>query len=305
MNYELKISNAVEENGKIDLIRLSHIAEGIRKVAEGALQIRLKGISSVKGRKKSFLRESLKVSLTGIKTGSTVLCLEAEKFKNSLEDIQLDMFRRESQIDLQEQTPISLFIFSFHEALSKGETSELLDKELLKNLKSFQNSFRGDNEMFSISNQNSIDTLELTKESFKKVTILEHDIPNPEPIVVNGIVEELKYSQLKVKIITEKGSIDGFLAEGLDARDIASFWGKEITLQGINHFKPNKSSIIEIQRIFKPVKEDSYFSKLKKAETVEEQLQRQYTRKSTGNLKDIVGKWPGNEDFGDLLKMLK
>jgi hypothetical protein len=45
VNYELKISDALEENGKIDLVRLSSIAEGISKIAEGALQIRLKGIS--------------------------------------------------------------------------------------------------------------------------------------------------------------------------------------------------------------------------------------------------------------------
>ncbi len=42
MNYEIKIKNAPESNGTIDLQRLAAIADGIRKISEGALQIRLK-----------------------------------------------------------------------------------------------------------------------------------------------------------------------------------------------------------------------------------------------------------------------
>lgn len=87
MKYELEISNAVEESGKIDLVRLSNIAEGINKIATGALQIRLKGISVSKGRKKESFKDSLKITLTGLKKGSTILCLESEKFKDTLNNI--------------------------------------------------------------------------------------------------------------------------------------------------------------------------------------------------------------------------
>ena len=73
MKYELKISGAIEESGTIDLQRLATISNGIRKISEGALQIRLKGISFSRGKKKIPLEKSLKVRLTGLKEGSTVL----------------------------------------------------------------------------------------------------------------------------------------------------------------------------------------------------------------------------------------
>ncbi|MDG5800534.1 hypothetical protein QA597_09210 [Marinilabiliaceae bacterium ANBcel2] len=38
MNYEIKIDNAKEEKGTIDLHRLALIADSIRKVSEGALK---------------------------------------------------------------------------------------------------------------------------------------------------------------------------------------------------------------------------------------------------------------------------
>lgn len=305
MKYELKISDAVEENGKIDLVRLSNIAEGINKIAQGALQIRLKGISGSKGRKNESLKESLKVTLAGLKGGSTILCLESEKFKDTLKNIQLDIFRSETQIDLQDQTPISLFISSFNEAINNDGNSDLLDKSLLKELKSFKNSFLNGNETFTIYNEGTIQPLELSKKDFDKIRLLEEETPDPEPVVLNGIVEELKYSKLRVKILTQTGVINGFLSDTLSAADISPFWGKEITITGINHYKSNKSSVIEIQRIYEPAESDYYFSKPpKKVETIEDQIQRQFAKKSTGNLSGIVGKWPGDESFDDLLKML-
>ena len=305
MNYELKISNAEEENGKIDLVRLASIAEGITRIAEGALQIRLKGVSITKGRKKDSLKNSLKVTLSGLKTGSTILCLESQKFEETLDNIQLDIFRSETQIDLQNQTPISLFVSAFKEAVSDSSESDLLDKSLLRELKNFRKAFLSANESFTISNEGSFDSLELNKKSFDKINILEEETPDSESIILNGIVEELKFSKLRVKIITEEGTINGFLSDELTAEDISPFWGKEITITGINHFKSNKSSVIEIKKIHVPSSNDRYFSKkLKRPLSVEDQIKDEIDRKSGSSISEIIGKWPDNERFEDLVKML-
>ncbi len=43
----------------------------------------------------------------------------------------------------------------------------------------------------------------------------------------------------------------------------------------------------------------------KNSETVEQQIQRQLKEKKGKNLlSEIIGKWPGDEDFDDLIKML-
>ena len=305
MNYELKISGAVEENGKVDLVRLASIADGISRIAEGALQIRLKGVSISKGRKKDSLKKSLRITLSGLKKGSTILCLESEKFKDTLDGVQLDILRSESQIELQDQTPISLFASSFNEVSKNNGESELLDKPLLKELKNFKRSFIGENEVFTISNEDLFETLELRKGDFDKIRILEEETPDSEPVILNGIVEELKYGKLRVKIQTNDGVINGFLSDELTAADISPFWGKEITITGINHFKSNKASVVEIKKVHQPHDSDKYFSrKSKKPSTVESQLKGQVNQKSGNKLSDIVGKWPDKEKFEDLVKML-
>lgn len=307
MNYEIKIENATETKGTIDLHRLSLIADSIRKVSEGALQIRLRGISLTKGRKKISLKDALKVSLTGIKEGSTILCLESEKFEKTLKPYQTDLFRWEAQQQLPQQTPMSLFIKSFQDAMNKDYEQDLLDKPLLRELKHLKNAFLNDGETLIISNQNSLPELQLKKEDFKKIKVLEDEIPDPEPVILNGIVESLKYSKLKVQIKTNEGIVDGFLSEALSTDDIAPFWGKEVTITGTVHYKPSGRSIIEIERVFEAGEGDDYFSKKPKSETVEQQLERQIREKGGNQLSQILGKWPGDETdeaFEQLLKEL-
>lgn len=305
MNYEIKIDNAQEINGTIDLYRLSLIADSIRKISEGALQIRLKGVSLTKGRKKISLKDALKVSLTSIKKGSTVLCLESEKFENTLKPYQIDLFRWEAQQELPQQTPMTLFIKSFQEAKNEDNEQELLDKPLLRELKKLQKAFLNNNETFIISNQNSVPELKLKKEDFKKIKILEDEIPEPEPIILNGTVESLKYSKLKVQIKTEEGIVDGFLTEALSTDDIAPYWGKKVTITGTAHFKPGGRSVIEIERVFKAGEGDTYFSKKPKSETVDQQLERQIRKKGRNQLAELIGKWPGDETDEEFEQMLK
>ncbi|WP_202796512.1 hypothetical protein [Thermophagus xiamenensis] len=304
MKYEIKIDKGPEAKGTIDLQRLGALAESFRKIAEGALQIRLRGVSFTKGKKKLSLYDALKVSISGIKGGSTILCLDTEQFGKTLEPYQTDIFRQEAQQALPGETPVSLFISTFKLALDGGKDQELLDKQLLKQLKQFKSVFLNDDEILTISNQGSIPELILKKEDFNKIKVLEEEIPDSEPIILNGIVDELKYSKLKVKIQTAEGIVDGFLSENLSSEKIAQYWGKEVTITGTAHFKPGGKSVIEINNIFEPGKGDSYFSRKPKTETVEQQLQRQIREKGGNRFSEIVGKWPGDEDFEDLLKML-
>ena len=105
MKYEIRINDAKERKGTISLQRLALIAGSLRKISEGSLQIRLKGVSTRKGPKKIFLEEALNITLTGIKEGSTCLEFETEPFSMTLGSYQLDVFRQESQNYLEEHLP--------------------------------------------------------------------------------------------------------------------------------------------------------------------------------------------------------
>ncbi|MFL0684895.1 MAG: hypothetical protein ACJLTB_17045 [Algoriphagus aquaeductus] len=69
-----------------------------------------------------------------------------------------------------------------------------MDKPLLKDLLTFKKSFLSDQEIFTISNEGSIEGFTLVKSDFKKIQITETETPSPEAVIVSGRIEELKFS---------------------------------------------------------------------------------------------------------------
>jgi hypothetical protein len=82
--------------------------------------------------------------------------------------------------------------------------------------------------------------------------------------------------------------------------------GKEVTISGIANYRPGgQLSYIEIEQYFEPGKSDDFFSRKPKEMTVEQQVLFQLKQgKKKNPLSDLIGKWPGDESFDDLLKML-
>ncbi len=309
MNYKIKIDNAFEEEGKIDLRRLTDIAEGILHIAEGALQIRLTGISFTKGRKVSYLNDALSIKFSGIYKGSTIIELECEPFQQTLSKIQYDLFKQDVYAQLMKDTPVSLVIKSFNDALDEKASKDFLDKSLLVELKQFNNVLRSPKEKMSFINQGSFAELSLGKKDFDKIEILERETPEPQNIILNGRIEVLEYSKSRVKIITEEGLVEAFLGNEIKPETIRNYWGEEVTIVGIANYKPGGTlSYVIINKIFKPDEGDKYFSVKPETEIVEQQIQRQLKEKGYKNkFGEIIGKWPGNEtdeEFEQILKNL-
>lgn len=306
MIYEIKLSGTVEDDGKIDLQRLALLAQSISEIAKGALQIRLLGISNERGKKTERITNALRISLSDLKKGSTILELECEPFKKTLEGLQGNVFNSEIFEKLPDQTPMSLVVASFNEALNYNEENNHLDKALLKRLKSFEKVFISSDEFVSIANQGSIAELTLSKKDFKKIQTLEESIPEPQEIIINGIVDELKYSKSRISVATDDGMVSGILGDNIEPAEVSKFWGKKLTIAGTAHYLPGgRMSFLLIEKIFEPTASDNYFSRTTKKETAEQQILRQQKKlKYANHLSEIVGEWPGDESIDEILNAL-
>lgn len=306
MTYEIKLSGINEDDGKIDLPRLALLAQSISEIAKGALQIRLLGISNERGKKTERITNALRISLSDLKKGSTVLELECEPFKKTLEGQQGNAFDTEILEKLPDQTPMSLVVESFNDALDYNEGNSHLDKPLLKRLKSFEKVFISSDEFVSIANQGSIPELTLRKKDFKKIQTLEESIPEPQEIIINGIVDELKYSKSRISVATDEGMVSGILSDDFEPAEISKYWGKKLTIAGTAHYLPGgRMSFLFIERIFEPTEADKYFSRTSKKETTEQQILRQQKQlKHANHLSEIVGEWPGDESIDEILNAL-
>ncbi len=309
MEYEIKLSGTPFDDGSIDLQRLELLAASMQEIAKGALQMRMFGTSVTRGRETDHIANALKIRLRGLSAGSTILHLECQPFNNSLGGVQGNLFHQEIIRRLPTETPVSLVMDSFREALDPESAGDMLDRPLLQNLQKFKRVLLNEAHSIQISNRGTTADLLLRKESFERLKTIEERTPEPHLMVVSGLVEELKFSKAKVTFMPDRGRpFTGFLGENIAAADMAKLWGQKATIKGTAHFKPNgQLAFVEIKYVTLATPEDTIFSQTPLVETVEQQIERQLREgKGRGNvLKAFAGIFADAEgSLEEDLKML-
>lgn len=293
MNYDIKILGEDEDNGLLEFDRLNLLTKSTKEIATKALMLRLRGFSDITPDKNLKRALAMRLqSISGSGNEGTSLTIDCNQFSDTIKGIQMDLFKpREEVLKL---TPMALVIHSFQMALndSKGEAD--LDKPLLKSLMSFKKNFIGENEIFYFANRGTIAEVRLTKDDFHRIGKLEESIPEPQKVVVNGQLDEMKYSKGRLGLQTEQGVVNVFTNDKSIIENIVCFMGKDVTITGLAHYKPNgQLSFVEIQEYKEPGAKDKFFSKKPSAMTAQQQLlfQAKQSKKSgsISALKSISG----------------
>ncbi len=298
-----------DDNGLLEFDRLNLLTKSTKDIATKALMLRLRGFSEIKPDKslKSALALRLQ-SISGNSQEGTSLTIDCTHFSETIKGLQLEMFKPRE--DVLQLTPMALVIESFQTALNDESEDVDLDKPLLKSLMGFKKNFISDNEVFYMANRGTIAEVRLTKDDFQKIGLLEDNIPEPKKVIVNGQLDEMKVSKGKLGLQTEQGLVNVFANDKAIIESIVRFMGKEVTILGMAHYKPNgQLSFIEIREYNEPGARDRFFSKKPTAMTAHQQLlfQAKQSKKSSslsalksisGLLKDEISE----EEFQEMLK---
>ena len=293
MDYDIKIVGEDADNGRIEFDRLNLLTKSTKDIATKSLMLKLRGFSDITPDKN--LKKALLLFLEDIKGNEkdgTILKIGANYFSDTIKGIQYELFKPKEEI--LNLTPMALVIDSFHAALNEESEHTDLDIPLLKSLMSFRSNFISDNEIFYLSNRGSIPEVKITKDDFQKISILKESIPSPNKVIVNGQLDEMKVSKSKLGLQTEQGFVNVFANEKYLIENIVEFMGKDITISGMAHYKPNgQLSFIEIQDFGKPNSKDKFFSRKPISMTANQQLLFQTKKVKKENsfqkLKEVAG----------------
>ncbi|MCX7649132.1 MAG: hypothetical protein N2050_01085 [Flavobacteriales bacterium] len=304
MNYDIKLINNYEGKGRIELARLEFLAKHLRSIAQKTLLLHLFGYSKVS--LPAYLKKYLHVFLTHTKgeDGSTVLTLDTDDFRNI--PVQLSLF--EEKTALHALTPMALVIQSFAEALSDSEEKNSIDAPLLEEMVKFKKFFQTDSERVLLSNRSTIPAVELSRKEIDKIEGLFKKIPAPEKIIVTGVLDEMKYSREQVILNTSDNKRVVVLVSKNLFDEIKDFFGKEVTIVGVAHYKPGgQLSYVKGEKFAEADEhEKNMFSKKPHKMSVQQQLALQLREgKKPNPIDDIFGKWPGDESDEDFEKFLK
>ncbi len=293
MHYDIKILGDDEDNGLLEFDRLNLLTKSTKDIATKALMLKLRGFSDINPDKS--LKKALEMRLqriVGSGQDGTSLTIDCTHFSETIKGLQYELFKPRE--DVLQMTPMSLVIHSFQSALRDDVEDADLDKPLLKSLINFKKNFINDNEIFYMANRGTMAEVRLTKDDFQKISLLEDSIPEPKKVIVNGQLDEMKVSKGKLGLQTEQGFVHVFANDKTIIENIVFFMGKEVTISGRAHFKPNgQLSFVEIQEYGEPGARDKFFSKKPSAMTAHQQLlfQAKQSKKSSSlaALKSISG----------------
>lgn len=308
MNYDIKIIGEDDDNGLLEFDRLATLTKSTKEIAIKSLMLKLRGFSDISPDK--YLKRTVELrlqSINGSKSEGTSLTIDCDYFGDTIKGLQYDLFKPKEEV--LGMTPMALVIDSFHNALGEGNEADL-DKPLLKSLMNFKKNFISNNEIFYLANRGSIPEVKLTKDDFQKIGFLEDSIPEPKKVIVNGQLDEMKVSKGKLGLQTDQGFVNVFANNNDLIRGIVDFMGKDVTISGMAHFKPNgQLSFIDIQDFGSPNSTDKFFSRQPSAMTANQQLIFEIkANKKRTSLRELLGKWPGEEsddEFKELLKGVK
>ena len=308
MDYKFKLEGLKTPNGTISIWALQLVINTLIETSERGLRLAVQGESVKRGPIPGWLARSLDFTVTGVKKGSTTILVDAPLLGETAPDQikQQDLWFSKPT---PEDTAITLVSRSVQEVVSQNLESYAYDKGVLDGLLSFDTFFKtyGD-KLIVEANGRPTEDFYLSAFELEKVRELKAEIPEPIAIVISGTFDVIQYSSTKFHLLLSNGqTILGTIdRDAINVEDMRKFWGEKVTIKGILHFHPGrKIKLLEAQSIKLAEEGEDVFERLpsqgKPLALFDLEVQKLNANPA---LKEIWGKWPGDESIGELLAAL-
>lgn len=309
LKYQLKLKGLVSPSGTIPLKALTEVCDLLLGAAERGLRLAVEGTSVKRGRLPVWLTKSLDLKLIGMKKGSTVLAIEAPVLgETAKEQVRQQDFWY--VLPKPEDTALTLLARSIHDTTAEVLDSDAYDGGILDSLlqfKPFLKSFAEKVELHCVSRPR--EHFRLGEQELAKIQRLKAKTPEPRAFVISGLFDVIEHNKKRFHLVLSDGeSLPGTIdTEHLDVEQMRQFWGKKVTIKGLVHFRPSRRPrLIEAQVIKSMEQGEEVFETLPQEPSQIEFATsvRDSAAAKKGWLKEVWGKWPGDEPIEDLLAAL-
>lgn len=309
VEYKVILRGLSTPEGTIALATLVNVSETLLDGALKTLRLLVEGISVKRGKISNTLRKPLDLTITGISKGSTVLGMQAPTLKESAPELaqQLSFWNGPMK---PEDTVMTLLSRSVQDATDGKVESEYYDRGVLESLLSFRSVLRSHITGFEIGcSSRPSEEFIISDRELDRISQIEAEIPEPKSIVVSGTFNSIEHTPRRFELVLQDGHKIGGIAESgyIDTEQMRHLWGKKVTIKGIAHFRPDGVvRLIEAEAV-KPFEEgEELFETISKSR-LPPHLIRNIRDKQIAEspLKEVWGKWPGDESIEEILDTLK
>lgn len=308
VKYEIKLKGLATPDGTISVKALLDLMGSLTDCAERGLRLAVEGSSVKTGRTPAWLERAVDFTISGLKKGSTVLSLDAPQLGGVIGD---ELRQQDFWITPPSpgDTALTLFAKSLHDTTKENLESDYYDSGVLKGLLSFKRFMKTDVSTIEIlSKARPADRISLTSSGLEKVERLKVKTPEPHAIIISGQLDAIHHSRRRFLLALPDQTIQGRIDDKhLTAESLREYWGKEVTIKGIVHFKPSgKVQLLEAHVIKHKAPGDEIFAEMPQAFTDIElfgEVVQKPDRKDW--LQKVWAQWPGDESIEEILQDLK
>lgn len=308
VKYQLQIKGLAALDGTIRARTLLHLLQGLMECAERGLRLAIEGVSVKTGRPPTWLEKAVDVTVAGLKKGSTVLDIEAPTLGAAIgaELQQQDFWIQPPSPD---DTALTLFSRSVCDATAENLESDYYDGGVLKALLDLRPFFKEAKSLELIAKGRPQEHVKLTAREIEKAERLKIRTPDPRAFLVSGHLDAIQHSRKRFQLVLPNGQvIPGRIDEEfISAENLRQFWGKEVTIKGTVHFKPSgRIQLLDAQLIKAKEPGEEVYAEMPAVQTEAQFVASTFQAGDRKDwLKDVWGKWPGDETIEDLLADLK
>ena len=313
VEYKVRLRGLTTPEGTIPMSTLIDVAQAIHNGSRRALRLLMEGVSVKRGRAPKSLNKPLDFTITGLSRGSTVVEIEAPTFEESAPGIvkQLNLWNIPLVPELKpEDTAISVFSKSVRDATAGDLDSEYYDRGVLESLAPLK-SLLGENlrNVRIECPSRPSEEFGISASEMDRISRVEAETPEPRAMVVSGTFDSIEHSHRKFGLVMQNGHKIRGIAESdhIDTEDMRDLWGKKVTVKGLAHFKSSgavRSIEAEVIKAFE--RGEELFERISKRKSSSNLIQDIRRGQETRNpLKEVWGKWPGDESIDEILDTLK
>lgn len=309
--YELSLKGLPEAHGEIKAHDLRRVLGALLKTTERATRLMALGEGCAKGTPPAWLSATLDVTIKKLKKGSTVMVLEAPLLKEVASDqFSQNEFWRETPSE--EDTALDLAAYAIQEATTEGESSgDRLDASVIDAALEFRKVAKASNIIFAFKPLGtSKGHFQIKDSDYERIAAKKSMIPKEKAFVVSGKLDVIQHTagQFKLELSNGQNLLGKLDVEFLDQNSLQTYWGKEVTVEGIVVFKPNgMPRIIHARKLVPKTSGDELFERLPNArrEIRQEELFPDTAQKAANtDPMSLWNLWEGEESVEELLTLI-
>ncbi len=307
--YQLRISGLKEDEGQIKMTTLQRVLEALLTTAERTTRLLATGAGSGRGAKPRWLDATIDFTVTGLRSGSTTLEVEAPQLGETVytQFSQEDFWNKVPSLT---ETAVDLAAQSINETQTDDPVGDYFDSSVLEAILKFRKAAGVDGVRYEmIPHGTAGGKFALDDSSSECIKERLSDIPAPRSFIVSGRLDEIKHGNGRFRLlVSPRSALHGRLdTASLSVEALRSLWGKQTSVEGMVHFKANgEPRFIEARRISSQLEGDSVFEEMPSVQTQKSDDLFPVDGRQFGAFDpiELAGAWPGKEPIEELLDQL-